>query len=268
MILIVISNCFLIAEILPESDMSLFDVNYRMTNNGDENTKSTEKNITKNPKKRKLKKQNSKATSGVEFEKQINEIMDTEPQSGNIIQGESHDNLQCKICLKTFSRQNHLKRHTKEVHTEGPRHSCLTCNAQFKRKDALNRHVKLNTDESGNMTCNKPNKPTPGEGKQSLQCDICQKIFSAPTHLRRHKKEIHSDLRWFTCPVCDATFKRMNSMKKHLQYHTDEGGNINLDNSNRITNCYCDKCDKTFQKKIDQVKHMRQVHLSYPRFIF
>ena len=259
----------MVAEIFDElehvtPDGSLFDTHYNMASIlEDKKANKMKKEIKRQPKKKKPSNEMFKTKKDIviKTENDENIHIDMHGQLESISLGENNGNLTCKICQKTFSRPNHLNRHLKEVHSDGPKFSCLNCHVQFKRKDALKRHEKQNTDESGNLTCKKPSNPTVGEDNPSpsLKCDICLKVFSAQTHLRRHKKEVHSDARPFTCLVCNASFKRMNSLKKHLKYHTDEGGNINLDNSNKITNCRCDKCDKTFQKNEFWVKHMRQV---------
>merc|ERR1712179_719110 len=46
----------------------------------------------------------------------------------------------CKVCGKTGSRKDHMKRHA-ETHIEGMSHVCNICSKTFKNKNSLDVHV-------------------------------------------------------------------------------------------------------------------------------
>jgi uncharacterized Zn-finger protein len=50
----------------------------------------------------------------------------------------------CPECDKAFTREEHLKRHSK-VHTEDPVHRCevVGCSKSYTRKERLTRHYKV-----------------------------------------------------------------------------------------------------------------------------
>lgn len=53
---------------------------------------------------------------------------------------------------------------------------------------------------------------------KSCQCNICNKVFTRPEHLRRHMIT-HSDERKFACKMCDKKFRRADHLKNHQSCH-------------------------------------------------
>ncbi|KAI8586362.1 hypothetical protein BDZ88DRAFT_387648, partial [Geranomyces variabilis] len=49
----------------------------------------------------------------------------------------------------------------------------------------------------------------------------CNKVFTRRFNLQSHRL-VHSDLRPFTCDVCDATFRRKFDLRRHMRsLHAD-----------------------------------------------
>ena len=74
---------------------------------------------------------------------------------------------QCESCGKTFKSKGSLKCHKESTHKEGMIYICEKCPKQFNRKDMFKRHVN---------TCN-------NRKENSLQCDICLKMFSRSSNM-------------------------------------------------------------------------------------
>ncbi|XP_073709340.1 uncharacterized protein znf770 [Garra rufa] len=62
------------------------------------------------------------------------------------------------------------------------------------------------------------NRYPEGKIKKSHQCDICLKIFSAPSKLKRHWVT-HTGQRQFQCTRCQKSFTQPHHLKTHMQSH-------------------------------------------------
>ena len=71
-------------------------------------------------------------------------------------------------------------------------------------------------------------------GDRPFQCEVCDKTFKDPSHLKRHEYASHTNHRPFKCSFCDKRFIQPNEVKKHEQIHTGEKP------------FKCSFCDKTF----------------------
>ena len=52
--------------------------------------------------------------------------------------------------------------------------------------------------------------------KQSIQCDICDKVFASQGVLKKHRKTHNSDLEIFQCDVCDQNFNEIWKLNAHI----------------------------------------------------
>lgn len=69
--------------------------------------------------------------------------------------------IQCEVCQATFSRQEHLARHSRSHTTEKP-FECPYCRKGFSRSDALHRHIKSHKQ-----------KPVDPETSSTRACKSC-----------------------------------------------------------------------------------------------
>ena len=53
------------------------------------------------------------------------------------------------------------------------------------------------------------------------QCEICDRKFSCPASLKRHKS-IHTGEKPFKCDTCGKGFSQMEYLKLHTMNHTGE----------------------------------------------
>ncbi|PSN32708.1 hypothetical protein C0J52_26976, partial [Blattella germanica] len=108
--------------------------------------------------------------------------------------------FQCKICCKTFTRKNDLKRHM-IIHSSSPPYQCKICSKYFNQKSNLDRHRYTHTD------------------KHPFQCEICSKSFTQKSYLSTHMI-IHTSNRPFPCDICGKSFTRKDNLSAHMITHT------------------------------------------------
>lgn len=118
-----------------------------------------------------------------------------------------HDQNICSICEKSFTRQDKLVRHLKEVHDvyklagqeKARSFACPSCNETFSRKETMMRHFQTKHQKS------------------LYTCSVCNKEFSRKDSLQRHMNEVHKEEKRFKCPDCPLTFSRKEILEDHLK---------------------------------------------------
>jgi len=192
----------------------------------------------------------------------------------------------CKICHKTYSSYDSLRRHT-VTHSavDGKPFECSVCQQRFSRKDRLNSHKKFahtmqqidhlskfmdqtNAEETDNNVepCEnweniqvdiKPEE-VPAE---SNSCHICFKLYSTSDGLKRHALT-HSaaDGKPFECSVCQQRFSRKDRLNHHLKFtHSIDNNRQQIEDVSRLK-ISCNFCDKTFSRQDTATRHMRNFH--------
>lgn len=82
------------------------------------------------------------------------------------------------------------------------------------------------------------------EGK--FRCNMCEKIFKSPYHVRRHYLS-HTQEKAFQCTMCEMRFNRSDHLKNHMTKH------------NPIKPYLCEFCDASYGRA-DHLKRHREVH--------
>ncbi|XP_069960373.1 transcription factor IIIA-like [Cherax quadricarinatus] len=142
-------------------------------------------------------------------------------------QEKSEEKLKCDKCEKLFSNVYSLKKHHFRYHVRN-RYKCEHCSQTFKKQQHLSTHSFVHT------------------GIKPFKCDFpgCDVRCEAPSRLKRHYK-VHEKNR-YSCPreSCKEVFDEYKELQHHLSIgHPKE----------------CDICKKTF-RQLRQLKLHRLTH--------
>lgn len=99
------------------------------------------------------------------------------------------------------------------------------------------------SNEESNLESNQSTAPTSSNKDGAFACDQCNKIFSKPSSLARHKYE-HTGLRPFVCRECSKAFKHKHHLTEHRRLHTGEKP------------FQCQKCGKRFSHSGSYSQHI------------
>jgi len=134
--------------------------------------------------------------------------------------------LKCTLCFKSFRLKQSLKVHIKTAHTDD-KFSCDKCGLSFNYSRGLLTHM---TNQHADIS--------------AYKCKECGQLFRTLNGLNRHSQKPC----YKKCPHCDKSFKRIASIKIHLESH--------LDNEDR-KHWVCDECGKSFGYKSVLMEHER-----------
>ena len=102
----------------------------------------------------------------------------------------------CKICLRTFAKEEKFKTHTEHHHSGAKLFICDLCGFEAKLKGNLKTHIQLRHD------------------KEIQTCSICGAQFEGMKRLKVHIKRTHCEEK--PCPYCGGFYKFLT---KHLKTH-------------------------------------------------
>uniref|UniRef100_A0A4W5LT84 PR/SET domain 15 n=1 Tax=Hucho hucho TaxID=62062 RepID=A0A4W5LT84_9TELE len=193
--------------------------------------------------------------------------------------------FQCEICSRFFSTNSNLSKHKKK-HGE-KLYACEICSKMFYRKDVMQDHQKRHTVANPKHLKREDLEANGEEGtkyrKEPSACPICGKVFSCRSNMNKHLLT-HGDKK-YTCEICGRKFFRVDVLRDHIHVHfkdialMDEQEReefirkigISVDSSDdtdeededygQETHKYsCKKCQVTFFKGRDYLKHIMDLH--------
>ncbi|XP_029958183.1 zinc finger protein 1035 [Salarias fasciatus] len=142
-------------------------------------------------------------------------------------QADSEAEYKCKFCTKTFMKARSLRRHIL-THNEVKPYRCKACDGCFSRYDHLKVHQsrckgrkrrlevcipKISLDDVGKgWKIRFGNEPS--EKKDTFECEVCTRSFSAQSKLSRHVTMFHT-AKLYKCSRCGSAFSHEKSLKKH-----------------------------------------------------
>ena len=119
----------------------------------------------------------------------------------------------CKLCEKTFHQEAILMRHVQSAH-EGVWHFCNECDRSFSHLSSLRVH-KTTTHKKDSQSKVKQRTML----DKTLFCGLCNFETSEKVGLRKHVKEIHTNLH--KCEMCDAEFTKEEKLEAHIKNKHD-----------------------------------------------
>lgn len=118
------------------------------------------------------------------------------PTSKKLTQAELDGEVHCTICGQKFNRKRGLKAHMESIH-EKKTFTCKICGKTMGWRKTLQRHMKSHE-----------------EGYYKHKCDLCDKTFSRPSHLKLHmSKHTGEKVR---CPLCGNGLRCNYKLGEHL----------------------------------------------------
>lgn len=205
--------------------------------------------------------------------------------------------IRCKICEKTFTRKDSLRKHMRRFHiiddaavkkeiTEGEisrnmldvilkesghemksRIPCDLCYKTFTRKDSLRKHMKIfHTLRNGDTS------PVPLKSEPDENAVVSVKVENEAEATPTPEPSVPHDR--IPCALCGKTFTRKDSLKKHIRvFHTQNQDHenllhgvlgdkeqMNISSPAFIDHIRCEVCDKSFTRKDSLKKHNRIFH--------
>jgi uncharacterized Zn-finger protein len=151
----------------------------------------------------------------------------------------------CPHCDSKFCEPYFQKKHVEFEHKESAPYNCDFCSTQFHSRQAKVYHETVHHTE-------KPLKEI---------CKKCGKEFSAKVSLQNHIKYFHSEVRAFSCVVCDEEFKQKKDMRIHvLKVHGVNMSKATHGNFENQENFPCDMCNASFKYKKGLNEHIHLKH--------
>ncbi|CAB4057713.1 KRAB [Lepeophtheirus salmonis] len=159
-----------------------------------------------------------------------------------------HDFFFCDYCPKKYRYRNSLKLHIAENHTQNPiTFNCHLCAKIYKSKAVLKKHVDFTHTDKEIFTCklckthyksreSYEDHMIKHDGKDTVQCDICNLEFTNLKNMKYHKRVKHTiSNEIHRCEVCNQNiYYEVCAQKTHTE--TVHAGR----------QFQCDSCDKRF----------------------
>ena len=138
------------------------------------------------------------------------------------------------------------------IDSSSKNYKCMKCNNTYKLMDRLNIHIKSkHWPTKDNNLCGKGFKQAyflkchfrNHSGERPYQCTQCPKTFAQPDSLKKHL-DVHSERRYI-CYYCDQAFKGTSYLRQHIKRHAAEKKYI------------CSHCGKGFKHPLDMRNHSK-----------
>jgi len=144
---------------------------------------------------------------------------------------------QCKLCPKSFSKEDLLRNHITTSHLSKVQDlknktQCTTCGKILYDKHSLRKH-----------------ENTVHLKIRAFSCEICCKKFAIKNDLRDHIQCVHDKVKTCICDLCGLSLATRHGLRMHRLIHQENTKNIN-----------CDKCSKSFRHMSTFKKHVSRVH--------
>ncbi|XP_065161470.1 zinc finger protein 239-like [Atheta coriaria] len=141
----------------------------------------------------------------------------------------NYEKFQCEKCSGLYNSKEYLKLHLRTVHkeTEDEELICELCNKVFRGEFYLKKHIRISHKRPLKVCqiCGKTVRDMPlhllTHGEKSVQCSVCQKMFTSKRQMEVHKR-IHTGKKPYKCKHCGQAFTQAGTRKIHERIHTNE----------------------------------------------
>ncbi|XP_053403262.1 uncharacterized protein LOC123555219 [Mercenaria mercenaria] len=166
--------------------------------------------------------------------------------------------VKCTVCSKQI-KASYLKAHVKNYHTSQS-YPCEVCGGIYPSTYSLYNHQRYVHGEKGKFPCSVCGKEyttrvsfschlsSVHRSKKQVQCPVCKKKFRNQHLLDRHEL-VHKGSRPFSCHACDATFKRAD----HLKVHIDKVHDLTV-----LWVCSVPGCEARYRYKVQLDSHIQR----------
>uniref|UniRef100_A0A667ZCL8 C2H2-type domain-containing protein n=1 Tax=Myripristis murdjan TaxID=586833 RepID=A0A667ZCL8_9TELE len=157
----------------------------------------------------------------------------------------------CPVCSKTFPRATAMRRH-QEIHSSNRdlRYKCPNCDKRFRDQYDMNRH-KMRVHEKEETNDAKMDDLGDPKTPESKNCFLCGKYFARRVDMERHMKS-HSEDRPYKCAFCEKKFKHPYVLKRHQKEIYSQ-----LSLEGLTDGKLCPICSRILPCTADITKHLR-----------
>ncbi|KAH9515123.1 hypothetical protein Btru_019273 [Bulinus truncatus] len=152
----------------------------------------------------------------------------------------------------------------------------MSCKAKFKTDKGLHLHLSCHNMDDAAFTCMKCQAPHEFWKhlrihlwrQHKVDCDLfkCEQCeYKTDTyHKMNIHKEIHTNVKPYTCDICNKGFRQASQMKNHQVIHANREEKSG--NKGWFSSKPCDICDRVFANSKCLKKHKEAVHSSHKPF--
>ena len=161
---------------------------------------------------------------------------------------QSHEDVKCEYCDKTFKCNSLKRRHVKRTHEREYHAKDFICKAKVHKKFPCKFCPKICTSSAGRFVHTKV------VHENYVQCKKCTKLFSD-----KEKCEVHQ-LQCVVkeCSICKKNIRSHSTYKRHMKY-------VHKNNTIHEKDLSCDVCGKHFANITSQRTHFKLKHENYTK---
>ncbi|PZC70976.1 hypothetical protein B5X24_HaOG214505 [Helicoverpa armigera] len=120
--------------------------------------------------------------------------------------------IRCTLCSKELKNLQNFKCHAK-THFE-PQNTCEDCGRKFVNPSHMRYHQQRVHGKTKRLACS--HCSFRAVDPMALRCERCPAMFRSRSELTGHQNRVHYMVYTYLCYLCTETYKKLDSVKKHL----------------------------------------------------